>query len=525
MGMMVANRQGASWGQQLQALAIICCCCCAASCAPAAAAVLGPKQRAAILDAIRPRAIAASAAASPRLLTELSTPEFRTELKRQLRGTGPANEALDTASSQSLLERLRAESQASEIVHNLALWSSKDRGSEKACAPSDCGWSTGNAQGAPRTPAFLRPQLDNLWLLGVETIPDSNESWVPPQTIVGWLHHPDSFEVADIGCDAFSGSVQLPPHKRGDPPRQVPFPKNIAEASQRPVYGIMDLKKLDAGAVDFGPVGLVFNRSQLDETAIFMPADTGQWSTSCNLTNQGRNASRCCISQIHPSPGCDLCVGNDACCQDDRSYNCTEWGTYGIAPGVIGHLDHILLSAIRTWNDTVLLNGSVIYQYTPAANLATLLARSVAAASNAQRGVGPLLQVHNNYYIEANLLANPQYGNGDVLFVIGQFPFLFGTERGEQLLAFAKKWALPVVWGLGPEGCYEQINQTGGECGNSHWSNSLGAGEAPYRASNRLLDPVACASTTSASTARAPAALAAYQMAWTDAKARRAAGA
>ena len=72
------------------------------------------------------------------------------------------------------------------------------------------------------------------------------------------------------------------------------------------------------------------------------------------------------------------------------------------------------------WNDT---------GYTPASNLADLLGR--AATSNYFSPLPPLegaattlptLRVHNNYYIEANLLYTPSLAAGtkDVLFVIGE---------------------------------------------------------------------------------------------------------
>jgi hypothetical protein len=41
--------------------------------------------------------------------------------------------------------------------------------------------------------------------------------------------------------------------------------------------------------------------------------------------------------------GCDECADNSACCQDDTSYNCAAWNVS--TPGVVGHLDHILLAA------------------------------------------------------------------------------------------------------------------------------------------------------------------------------------
>jgi len=516
--------------------------------APEAAAVaavvpsISPKQRS-IVAAIRPRAVSASARATPELLAELGAPPFRAELRRQLRGTGAANEALAAAPSEALLQRLRAEVQASEIVHNLAIWSAGDRGSRDACPASDCGWSSGNAQGAPRTPAFLRPQLDNLWLLGVHNMSgkgkhtQANESFVPPATIVGWLAHPSKFEHADIGCDAFTGSVACSssPYCRPGQRRSAPgsFPASIDEAAQRPVYGILDLKKLDVGATDFGPVGIVFNRSKLDRAAIFMLADTGQWSCSCNVSEPCRGkvpkaASRCCIVQVTRNGtapvDCPACAENSACCTNDRSYNCSAWSAFGNAPGVVGHIDHIIITAVRMWNDTVTVNGTTTYKYRSGNNLATLLARSVASLSNAKDANGPKLQVHNNYYVEANLLATPQFAaqNGDVLFVIGQFPFLFGTDRGEQLQTWAKQWNFPIVWGLGPADCYEQINQTGGKCDEHHWSPSLGAGEPAYSgASSRVLDPVACAAATDSAAAKSLAAQATFKAAWGRAATQR----
>ena len=80
----------------------------------------------------------------------------------------------------------------------------------------------------------------------------ANETWVPPGTIVGWLNHPSRFEHANIGCDAFTGSAACSdspycsPGRKRSPPGS--FPASLEEAAQRPVYGILDLKKLDVGA-------------------------------------------------------------------------------------------------------------------------------------------------------------------------------------------------------------------------------------------------------------------------------------
>lgn len=303
-----------------------------------------PKQRA-IVAAIRPRAVAASRHATPHLLRELDSQTFRAELGRQLAGVENGDE-LATAQSQELLERLRAEASASEMVHNLAIWSENDPASEHECAPCDCGWACGSdTMNAPRTPVFERAQLDNLWLLGVEKRPGNGSVFVAADTIVGWLWAAQTFEVAGLGCDQYTSSVSgaLPSGATASP-----FPASVAEAAERPIYTILDLKKVDVGATDFGPVGLVFNKSQVAEATVFTPLDTGEWSFECNVTNQGRpNSTHCCINRpLETSPGepCELCDTNTECCQAEHSFlNCSAWAEFGNTPGVIGESDAQLI--------------------------------------------------------------------------------------------------------------------------------------------------------------------------------------
>jgi hypothetical protein len=103
-------------------------------------------------------------------------------------------------------------------------------------------------------------------------------------------------------------------------------------------------------------------------------------------------------------------------------------------------MDHILLAASRLWNDT-----TPSHIYTPSGNLADLIGR--AAASDYFSNDLPRLLPHNNYYVEANLLATPEFSAqaGDVLFVIGTFPWLFGHPRGEQLQEWARRLGLVLV--------------------------------------------------------------------------------
>jgi hypothetical protein len=142
------------------------------------------------------------------------------------------------------------------------------------------GWSVGNCEGMPRTPIFQLSTLDNLWCLGVHR-------YVQPKEVVDWMGGPDTFEVGALGCDPFTGSMPppfatttAPTRERGVPPSAyaregdirgrhrtettgtllptvaatVSWPANVAQARERPIYAVLDLKKIDVGIPDFGPV-------------------------------------------------------------------------------------------------------------------------------------------------------------------------------------------------------------------------------------------------------------------------------
>jgi hypothetical protein len=79
------------------------------------------------------------------------------------------------------------------------------------------------------------------------------------------------------------------------------------------------------------------------------------------------------------------------------------------------------------------------------------------------------------------------------------------------------------VWALGPEHCYERVNQTGGGCDAGHWSPHLGSGEPAYTANHRLLDPKVSAGRTNC-TAVGAGADGAFEQAWTAAEAARTRG-
>ena len=439
-----------------------------------------PEQRA-VVARLALAAVSASADATEPLLTELDSLAFRAALAQR----GLAELAKSPA--HTLLSRLRAEVAASEVVHNLALLTvgvhnlasahTNDSSSEDSCGSACLGWSPGNCDGMPRTPISNCTELNNLWALGFG-------GWVAPDTVRGWMGGPDTFEVGCVGCAPFTGTL---PYHCGTGHCSRDWPATLTEAQQRPIYAVVDLKKIDVGIPDFGPVGIVFNKSTISSATILMPADTGEWSGTCNLTNRGQHCTaaapralnrsqcesdpehrcrwvapaarvqetghcvsasdHCCVTLGRRAGGsaipggCDTCATNPACCQAGAlpAYNCSAWD---VTPGVVGHVDHILLAASRMWNDT---------GYTPARNLADLLGRA-ASASYFGETTPPLLQPHNNYYIEANILATPEYSTRahDVLFTIATFPFLFGHSQGARVRAWASAHRWPLVWALGP---------------------------------------------------------------------------
>jgi hypothetical protein len=78
------------------------------------------------------------------------------------------------------------------------------------------------------------------------------------------------------------------------------------------------------------------------------------------------------------------------------------------------------------------------------------------------------------------------------------------------------------VWALGPESCFEGINQTGGACPTNGHSGGAGDWGAAEPFNQRLLDPVASAGCTNATLA--PETAQRMHEAWRHAEAARAAG-
>jgi hypothetical protein len=163
-------------------------------------------------------------------------------------------------------------------------------------------------------------------------------------------------------------------------------------------------------------------------------------------------------------------------------------------------------------------------------NLAIMLSRSAAEYSS----VPPFLP-HSNYYIEANILATPRFtcGAHDVLFVVAAFPFLFGEALGRELRNWTAARGLPLVWALGPEGCYEGINQTGGACQTRIGHHKPGADGPPGAGAwgpaspfnQRLLDAVASQGLTNLTEGTVPpSTAAAMEVAWAHAVSTKASG-
>ena len=480
----------------------------------------------------------ASARATAPLLAALNSSDLRYALAQ--RGLP----ALAAAAAATLLARLRAEAGAAEIIHSLALGNGTV-GDGTSCVACDA-WSPGCNKGLSRTPLFDMETLPSLWVL-------SMLGYADPHRVAGWMDGADAVECGILGAPRFTGSLPPRPSPRPRPPPRPPYwPASLAEALDRPIYAVLDLHKVDVGVPDFGPVAVVMNRSSIAPLTALMPADMGLWAPACRFSNRfhdmeqcaaqrtaqdcgssgeecawrgsqclaNRSSDNCCSAQVGPGgavpPGCASCgdAGGSGCCQGGMALqiNCSTWDR---APGIAGHVDHLLLATAQMLNDT---GGNT------SSNLADMFGRS----SKPYASVEPWAP-HQNYYVEANILATPRFARGghDVLFLIGAFPFMFGTPLGQQLQNYSHSHGIPLLWGLGPTQCYEGVNHTGGKCGQCSVGRHTGREDnGPSCLCNqRLLDPIASTGSTNITRSAAPKATAyRFAAAWAQAVADRATG-
>ena len=180
-------------------------------------------------------AAAASAAATPALLALLDSSRLRAHLRRCC-----ADIAKESA--RELLERLRTETRALEVVTGIA--SSGGSGS--------FAWdvTVSQAQAAGR--------LDNQWA--------NRFVHGGAFSARGWFGVQDDVEVNAYGLHPFSSRAR---------------PSSLAEANERAVYHVVNSMRSDAGSPLYGNVSVVLSPS-VRNTTLYSAIDTGEWAWLCN---------------------------------------------------------------------------------------------------------------------------------------------------------------------------------------------------------------------------------------------------
>ena len=252
---------------------------------------------------------AASEAATASVLQTFNDPEFRRQLKQAL---SPASvTTLDpTVPARELLRRYRAEVTVAEVVHSF-----RD-------SPLNTQMSVRQARNATAA--------RNLWqfqLLASAANRTAAEQVADHQGFGGM----NAAEVGLFGFPAFTGSR---PH---DPLWSArAWPKNLAEAADRPIYSTLNLRKVDGGNDIFGPVGLVFRqRTMAADRTILTPVDTGCYEYLCNSSWAGEFCSK--LGRAGSADACDRGWSGKQCSWDAAAKvcrvnitlpaaNCSQWG-------------------------------------------------------------------------------------------------------------------------------------------------------------------------------------------------------
>jgi hypothetical protein len=251
-----------------------------AAASPALPSPPPPRQspvQAAVVAQWSQKAVAASAAATPQLLALLAPGGKIREL------LGDCCPALALLSADQLAARLRAEAEHAELTHNFAHYNS---------------------------PARWENDVDLLTLANASYFYNLNE--------LGFLHLANG-KGAGVPVGAETQLMGFPPFTG-----EGGQPADFAEASQRPVYGLLNLLAIDGANPFFGDVGVVFRNEWVRNASLYFPTDTGNWAAY--------NTSK------HAAGHCGFPV----------SLEQSSWPSR--VPGISGHIDHILLAFEQSYS-------------------------------------------------------------------------------------------------------------------------------------------------------------------------------
>lgn len=321
-----------------------------------------------------------SSRATTPLLALLGSPQLKAILK-QCCGTWADR------SPAVLLQALREYVSNAEVVHNF----------EALASPSTLGGSGATCVDLPL--ASQSTYLPNLWEVeylnatsGVCSNPSENNAEV---SIFGFQPFSASKTIVDFGKKVI-----------------MPFPGTYQEATERPVYAALNLLREDVGSGNFGSVGLVLSRQQIDAMLLLSPQDTGSWECACNST------APAWLKKKFP-------------------VECSTWKNVSMQLGSADHFDHTLLTSFSCWVDAK--------QHE---RVGHLFARAFAVDDGTDDVVNMTRADQLQGYIEADVAGAIHFPDS-VNMVIGDFRTLFGSTPGVLLQDWCKRWGWPLVWAFG----------------------------------------------------------------------------
>jgi hypothetical protein len=228
-----------------------------------------------------------------------------------------------------------------------------------------------------------------------------------------------------------------------EPPRSLrrkASSSNALDASSRLFYASLNLLRTSFAPGHARPYGrvtavLAVHRSQLWREAravAVVPVDSGEYVVSSPIT---RLTPRCDAECITASR--EAAINN--------------------TPGVLPRdIDHVLLGHQQFWSRLC----------------AQPLARMFARWHGDTAAWTALSTEHTRFvYVEAAVFANLRYSDGPVKLLVGLFPALFGTARGQLLQQVARKKAIALAWAYG-DGTGVSSNVGRPRCPNANQSSS-----------------------------------------------------
>jgi hypothetical protein len=130
----------------------------------------------------------------------------------------------------------------------------------------------------------------------------------------------------------------------------------MAEASDRPLYSSLNLRKVAGGNDIFGPIGMVWRPTTMATRTMLAPVDTGCYEYLCNTTwitqlcTSFRSEELCAAAWTGLE--CSWSNATQTCRPDVRlaAANCSQWADPSAFPGTPQHFDHLIIPAAHWWN-------------------------------------------------------------------------------------------------------------------------------------------------------------------------------